>query len=115
MQMFRLIQVVALASAVSAIGCGATQKATPITTAPPAGPTEVNASRRGTIPAGQELDVRLQAPLSSETATAEQRFEAVTAVDVTQDGVVLIPAGSRVRGVVTDVKRPGRLDRVGSL
>ena len=113
--MFRLIQVVALASAVSAIGCGATQKATPITTAPPAGPTEVNASRRGTIPAGQELDVRLQAPLSSETAAAEQRFEAVTAVDVTQDGTVLIPAGSRVRGVVTDVKRPGRLDRVGSL
>jgi hypothetical protein len=113
--MFRLIQVVALAGAVGAIGCGATQRATPITTTAPAGPTEVNASRRGTIPAGQELDVRLQAPLSSETAAAEQRFEAVTAVDVTQDGAVLIPAGSRVRGIVTDVKRPGRLDRVGSL
>jgi hypothetical protein len=113
--MYRLIQVVALAGAVGAIGCGATQKATPITTTPPAGPTEVNASRRGTIPAGQELDIRLQSALSSETATAEQRFEAVTAVDVTQDGTVLIPAGSRVRGVVTDVKRPGRVDRVGSL
>ena len=113
--MYRLIQVVALAGAVGASGCGATQKATPITTAPPAGPTEVNASRRGTIPAGQELDVRLQSALNSETAAAEQRFEAVTAVDVTQDGAVLIPAGSRVRGVVTDVKRPGRIDRVGSL
>jgi hypothetical protein len=43
------------------------------------------------------------------------RFDAVTAVNVTQDGSVLIPAGSRVRGVVTDVKRPGRIDRVGSL
>jgi hypothetical protein len=75
----------------------------------------VNTSQRGTIPAGQELDVRLQTALSSETATAEQRFEAVTAVDVTQDGSVLIPAGSRVRGVVTSVKRPGRVDRVGSL
>ena len=113
--MYRLIQVVALASAVSTVACGATQRATPVTTAPPAGPTEVNASRRGVLPAGQELDVRLQTPLSSETATAEQRFEAVTAVDVTQDGTVLIPAGSRVRGVVTDVKRPGRVDRVGSL
>ena len=113
--MYRLIQVVALAGTVSAIGCGATQRATPVTTAPPAGPTEVNASRNGTIPAGQELDVRLQAPLSSETAAAEQRFEATTAVDVTQDGAVLIPAGSSVRGVVTDVKRPGRIDRVGSL
>ena len=113
--MYRLIQVMALAATVSVIGCGATQKATPITTTAPAGPTEVNASRRGTIPAGQELDVRLQSALSSETAAAEQRFEAVTAADVTQDGAVLIPAGSRVRGVVTDVKRPGRVDRVGSL
>lgn len=113
--MYRLIQVVALAASVSASGCGATQRATPITTTPPAGPTEVNASRRGVVPAGQELDVRLQTPLSSETATREMRFDAVTAVDVTQDGSVLIPAGSRVRGVVTDVKRPGRIDRVGSL
>jgi hypothetical protein len=113
--MYRLIQVVALAGAVGAVGCGATQRATPITTTPPAGPTEVNTSQRGAIPAGQELDVRLQTALSSETATAEQRFEAVTAADVIQDGSVLIPAGSRVRGVVTSVKRPGRVDRVGSL
>ena len=122
--MYRLIQVVALTSAVGAIGCGATQK-NPVYTPPnspggvsqaePTGPTEINTSRRGLIPAGQELDVRLQTALSSETATAEQRFEAVTAVDVMQDGVVLIPAGSAVRGIVTDVKRPGRIDRVGSL
>jgi hypothetical protein len=113
--MYRLFQVVALAGAVSAVGCGATQQATPVTTAPASGPTEVNTSQRGVIPVGQEMDVRLQTPLSSETATPEMRFEAVTAVDVTQDGSVLIPAGSRVRGVVTDVKRPGRIDRVGSL
>jgi hypothetical protein len=121
--MNRLIQVVALAGAVAAVGCGATQRvnttppASPgdVTQTAPAGPTEINTSRTGLIPAGQELDVRLQTPLSSETATAEQRFEAVTAVDVTQNGAVLIPAGSVVRGVVTDVKRPGRIDRVGSL
>jgi hypothetical protein len=75
----------------------------------------VNASARGTIPAGQELDVRLQTALSSETSTPEQRFEATTAADVTQDGAVLIPAGSVVRGVVTAVERPGRLERVGRL
>lgn len=121
--MNRLIQVMALAGAVGAVGCGATQRvnttppASPgdVTQTAPAGPTEINTSRAGLIPAGQELDVRLQTPLSSETATAEQRFEAVTAVDVTQNGAVLIPAGSVVRGVVTDVKRPGRIDRVGSL
>jgi hypothetical protein len=113
--MYRFIQVVALAGAVSAIGCGATQR-TPVATTPAqTGPTEVNTTQRGAIPAGQELDVRLQTALSSETATPEQRFESVTAVDVVQDGQVLIPAGSRVRGVVTDVKRPGRIDRVGSL
>ena len=113
--MSRFIQVMALAGAVTAVGCGATQR-TPVTTAPTtAGPTEVNSAQRGMIPAGQELDVRLQTSLSSETATAEQRFEAVTAADLMQDGAVLIPAGSRVRGVVTEVKRPGRVDRVGSL
>ena len=113
--MYRFVQVAALASVISGVGCGATQRA-PCTTAPaPAGPTEVNTTQRGAIPAGQELDVRLQTALSSETAMPEQRFEALTAVDVVQDGAVLIPAGSRVRGVVTDVKRPGRIDRVGSL
>ncbi len=64
---------------------------------------------------GQEIDVRLQTALSSETATVEQRFEATTAVDLMQDGRVLVPAGSVVRGVVSDVKRPGRIERVGSL
>jgi hypothetical protein len=75
----------------------------------------VSSNRTGEIPVGQELDVRLQTPLSSETSTVEQRFEATTVVDVMQNGRVLIPAGSLVRGVVSDVKRPGRIDRVGSL
>ena len=123
--MMRTVQMAVLAGAVSAAACGATtrdtgtvstpQSTTGATQTAPAGPTEVNASSPGVIPVGQELDVRLQNSLSSETATAEQRFEATTAVDVTQDGRVLIPAGSVVRGVVTAVKRPGTIDRVGSL
>lgn len=75
----------------------------------------MNDSARGVIPAGQELDVRLQSGLSSETAQAEQRFQATTVVDLTQDGRVLVPAGSTVRGVVSSVKPAGRVDRVGSL
>ena len=116
--MSRFIPVMALVAAVGATACGATQNVNtppPVTQTAPAGPTEVNSSRLGNIPAGQEFDVRLQTGLSSETATAEQRFEAVTAVDVMQERNVLIPAGSVVRGVVTSVKRPGRVDRVGSL
>ncbi|OFW14589.1 MAG: hypothetical protein A3F70_06590 [Acidobacteria bacterium RIFCSPLOWO2_12_FULL_67_14] len=72
-------------------------------------------SQPGVIPVGQELDVRLQSGLSSETSTVEQRFEATTVVDLMQNRRELVPAGSVVRGVVSNVKRPGRLDREGSL
>jgi hypothetical protein len=61
------------------------------------------------------LDVRLQNTLSSETATVEQRFEATTVVDLEQDGRVLIPAGSVVKGVVSEVEKAGRLERAGKL
>jgi hypothetical protein len=67
------------------------------------------------VPVGQELDVRLQSSLSSETSTVEQRFEATTVVDLTQNGRVLVPAGSIVRGVVSGVERPGRVERAGRL
>jgi hypothetical protein len=121
-----LIRTIALASALGAVACGATTSSNPPvysppetsnrpTTTAPSGPVEVNDSSRGQIPAGQELDVRLQSTLSSETAAVEQRFEATTAVDVMQNGRVLIPAGSTVRGVVSGVKKAGRIDRTGSL
>lgn len=123
--MVRTVQMLALAGAIGTVACGATARDTGTVSTPsssgrvtqtaPAGPTEVNASQPGVIPVGQEIDLRLQSSLSSETATAEQRFEATTAVDVTQDGRVMVPAGSMVRGVVTAVRRPGRVDRVGSL
>lgn len=107
-----LIRNLALLSTLGAVACGATtSQTTPQTTVP----TEVNASTRGVVPVGQEIDVRLQTTLSSETSTVEQRFETTTVVDMMQDGRVLVPAGSVVRGVVSDVKRPGRVDRVGSL
>lgn len=81
----------------------------------PAGPVVANESRSGVVPTGQELDVRLQSTLSSETATVEQRFEATTAVDLMQNGRVLVPAGSIVRGVVSGVEKAGRVDRTGKL
>lgn len=67
------------------------------------------------VPAGTELDVRLQTPLSSDTNQVEDRFEATTIVDLRQDGRVLIPAGSVVRGVVTAVDDAGRVNRKGRL
>jgi len=71
--------------------------------------------RAGEIPAGTEMDVRLTETLSSETATVEQRFTAVTEADLYQDDRLLIPAGSRVRGVVSSVDRASRTDRRGEL
>lgn len=122
--MLRAMQMLIAIGAIATVACGATTRDpidTPTTTTTtssttvPAGPTEVNASEFGVLPTGQELDLRLQTTLSSETAEPEQRFEATTVADVTQNGQVLIPAGSVVRGVVTAVERPGRLERVGRL
>ena len=78
-------------------------------------PGEIASTTPGTLPSGTELDVRLQTALSSETAQVEDRFEATTVVDLRENGRVLIPAGSRVRGVVTAVREAGRVDRKGSL
>jgi len=128
--MSAVIKIVALAGALSTVACGATTSGSsggtnaPIYTPPSSGrptttanttPSEVNSSAYGVIPTGQELDVRLGTTLSSKTAKVEQRFEATTVADVTQNGMVLLPAGSIVRGVVSGVDPAGRLDRAGSL
>ena len=72
-------------------------------------------SRRNEVPAGQEIDVRIERELSSGTAQVEDRFVATTAVDLHQGNDVLIPAGSTLRGVVSSVNKATRTDRKGSL
>jgi hypothetical protein len=72
-------------------------------------------TRAGEVAVGQELDARLQTPLSSETAAVEDRFEATTLVDLYQGNDLLVPAGSVLRGVVSAVERATRTDRRGSL
>jgi hypothetical protein len=124
--MSALIRSMVLLGTLGTVACGATTNTGgTVQTTPsgqpstvnqtPSGPVEANSSDRGVIPAGQELDVRLQNTISSETATVEQRFEATTVVDLMQNGRVLVPAGSVVHGVVSGVKAAGRVDRTGSL
>jgi TolA-binding protein len=72
-------------------------------------------TRPGEVPAGQELDVRLEQELSSGTAQVEDRFTATTVVDLYQGNTVLIPAGSALRGVVSSVDKATRTDRQGKL
>ena len=76
---------------------------------------QIVSSRSGEIPVGQELDVRLQTRLDSDTAEVEDRFEASTVVDLMQGDSVVVPAGSTVRGIVRDVDRASRTDRTGEL
>jgi len=68
-----------------------------------------------TVPAGTEIEARLQTPLNSGTAKVEQRFEAITRIDLVLDGAQVIPAGSLVRGFVSSVRAAGHVDRKGSL
>lgn len=82
--------------------------------------SSTSASTRGArggreIPVGQEIDVRLQSTITSNTAQVEDRFEATTLVDMLEGEHVLVPAGSVMRGVVQAVNKAGRLDRKGSL
>ena len=67
------------------------------------------------VPVGTEFDVRLQTALSSATAQVEDRFEATTLVDLMRGNRVVVPAGSVMRGVVSSVKKAGRIERTGSL
>jgi hypothetical protein len=76
---------------------------------------ERSRSSQSSIPVGQEIDVRLQNQLSSDTAQVEDRFEATTVVDLYEGDRVLIPAGSAMRGIVSSVDRASRTDRKGSL
>ena len=71
--------------------------------------------RRNEVPAGTEIDVRVEKELNSATAQAEDRFTATTMVDLYQGNEVLIPAGSTLRGVVSTVNKATRTDRKGSL
>lgn len=73
------------------------------------------ATRANEVPAGTELDVRLETALSSDTAQVEDRFTATTVADLYNGNKNLIPAGSAVRGVVTAVNKAGRIERTGKL
>jgi hypothetical protein len=67
------------------------------------------------IPVGTEIDVRLQNALNSGTNQVEDRFEATTLVDVGVNSRVVIPAGSVMRGVVTQVEAATRTNRTARM
>jgi hypothetical protein len=67
------------------------------------------------IGSGTEVDVRLASGLNSGDARVEDRFEATTLIDVNVGGRTAMPAGSVMRGVVTDVEPATRTNRTASM
>jgi hypothetical protein len=61
------------------------------------------------VPASSVLGLKVETPLSSETAKVEDRVEARVTRDVMADGRVAIPSGARVIGDVVDVDRGGKM------
>jgi hypothetical protein len=68
-----------------------------------------------TVPAGTDLTVALDQPLSSETARVEDRFTATVVDSLWLNDRVVVPAGSVVHGTVVDVDRAERPARGGEL
>ena len=62
-----------------------------------------------TVPADAVIGLQLESSLSSDTARVEDRVEARVTRDVRANGVVAIPAGSRVLGSVSVVERGGKM------
>ncbi len=63
--------------------------------------TALEAQSRVVLPEGSVIIVRTTAPLESSTAQAGQTFETTVTDAIGADNYVVIPAGSRIRGVVT--------------
>jgi peptidoglycan hydrolase-like protein with peptidoglycan-binding domain len=63
--------------------------------------TRLSAQARVVLPEGTVIVVRTSSPLESSTAKAGQTFETVVADTVRVENFTVIPAGSRIRGVVT--------------
>jgi hypothetical protein len=67
------------------------------------------------VPEGTEIMVRLEQALSSRTARVEDRFDASVARPVYVNDRVVIPAGTRIQGTITQAEPAQRPARGGRL
>jgi tRNA A-37 threonylcarbamoyl transferase component Bud32 len=68
-----------------------------------------------TVPEGSTFSVRLETPLSSETARAGDRFTAASTAPIAVEGVEVVPAGSQVVGHVAHAAPSGKVSGRGEL
>jgi len=77
---------------------------------PPRGRDEqINREERVSIPAGTQLSLLLETPLSSETSRAGDRVEARVERATSEEGRVLLPGGTVLKGHVLDAQGSGRV------
>jgi hypothetical protein len=93
----------AAAAAASPVGTGGRADAVP------AAASKTSAVREVTIPAGATLSIVLDTPVGSDTSRVEEHVTAHLARPIVVGGAPVVPAGSRVGGVVTDATRSGKV------
>ncbi len=79
------------------------------TSAASASPTADARMHEVTIPAGTRLPMVLDTPVGSDTSRVEEAVHAHLSQPIVVRGQTVLPAGSRVSGVVTDATRSGKV------
>ena len=87
----------------------ASLQAVPSSGSPPSSVRGAEQGREVTVPQGTVIPLELETPLSSETTQLEAPVRARVRQAVVVDGVVAIPIGTTLSGVVTQVERAGRV------
>ena len=102
------------------IACSAppTPAATPLRITPPQPVRDANGAIITTpvvLPEGTAITAQTLDFVSSETANEGDRVNLEVAKNVVVDNAIAIPAGARLRGVVSSVRRASRLGKAGSV
>lgn len=111
----RWLCVLAIATLGAACGGGSSTETASTAAAESAPPVEVAqapeppADREVTIPAGTTLRLDLRTALASDTSKVEDAVKATLRQPVSIGGDVVLPVGTELQGVVTNVERPGRV------
>ena len=79
------------------------------------GSPQDTATAGGRLDTGTDIQVRLEQPLSSRTARMEDRFEATVVRPVRSGSRVVLPSGTRVRGIVQAAEPAERPAKAGRL
>ncbi len=95
------------AAAGGGAAAGTAGGARPSAAARPAAP--VVREREVTVPAGTVLRVELDSAVASDESKVEDTVRGKLRQDLELDGKVVLPAGTEVVGIVTDVERSGRV------